>query len=266
MVTPYPPAPNLGADSLTRTQSIRYPQHGSQNFDRYHRESRSDQNLHRADFRPYPMTNNGVHPRGYETMDYPGYQTDVVRRSRQRRPLPKSFSDCDLCKRRVFNEEYSNYASDQEQNENYPWRDSLDREESTREPRTYREKIKERFRERLTVRHIPDTDLPSSPPRQHLPFDYHSMTNPNHVRTVEYQRNAGDERLTVGNQHHPNHDESGATNFTVKFYQNENDRIDRSFREAKEVQEMSMRMNETPPFADRFHYYPQQNRRFQGNL
>ena len=287
LVTPYPPAvPPLAGEALGRTQSIRYPLNGSQtvhypnqsfaqNFDRYHRESRSDQNLPRADYRPYP--------RGYDTIDYAGYQTEAARR-RQRRPLPKSFSDCDLCKRRVFNEEYSNYASDQEHSDNYPWRDSLDREESTREPRPYREKIKERFRERLTVRHIPDNELlPSSnkpmdysaslPQRATLPFEYQPMNNPNHVRTVEYQRNAGDERLMVGNQHQSNHEDLGPTNFTVKFYQNENDQmdprrdfVDRSFRDAKEVQEMSMRMNETPSYPDRFNYYPQQTRRFNGNM
>src|SRR5262249_36859305 len=93
--------------------------------------------------------------RGYGTIDYSSYNYDG---NRQRRSLPKSFSDCDLCKQRVLNEEYQQYCN--EQDDNWHLENSMERKG---EPRAYRDKIKDRFRERVVPRQIPDTEvLPSS--------------------------------------------------------------------------------------------------------
>jgi hypothetical protein len=243
----------------------------AQNMERYHRESRSEFDLHNAASIPYRTrtTMTSVNYRPYGTIDY---SSNVNHR---RRSLPKSFSDCDLCKREVFNQEY-------QEDDNWRLENTLDRRA---EPRTYREKIKERFRERLTIRNIPDTDIlpPSTTveystilprhqrigsesirPVQHLPFEY--IPNDN-VRTVEYKRNSNQERVSIGNnQQHGINDENGTTNFTVKFYEHDDDdntenRLDRCLHEAREVQEMSMRMSE----QQHFNRHHQQQRRYTGN-
>jgi hypothetical protein len=244
----------------------------AQNMDRYHRESRSEYDLHHASI-PYRthMTMTNLNYRPYGTIDY---SSNVNHR---RRSLPKSFSDCDLCKRQVFNEEYQQFNAD---NENWHSNNTLERRG---EPRTYREKIKEHFRERLTVREVPDTDIlpptittveystvlprhqrigsESNRTVQHLPFEY--IPNDN-VRTVEYKRNSNQEHVTIGNNHQRGmNDENSTTNFTVKFYEHDNEddmehRLDRCLHEAREVQEMSMRMSEQQHFN-------RQQRRFTGN-
>jgi hypothetical protein len=239
------------------------------NMERYQRESRSEYDLHHGSV-PYrtrtTMTNVSYRP--YGTIDY---GSNVHRR----RSLPKSFSDCNLCKREYFNEECQQYYD--ENDNNWHLESTLERRGGG-EPRSYRERIKERFRERLTVRKIPDTDIypppPPPPPTttveystvlprhqrhasesnravQHLPFEY--IPNDN-VRTVEYKRNSNQERVTIGNNHQRGmNDENGTTNFTVKFYEHDDDdemdnRIDRCLHEAREVQEMSMRMSEQQNF------------------
>ncbi len=248
----------------------------AQNMERYQRESRSEFDLYHASV-PYRtrtvMTNTNFRP--YGTIDY---SSNVNRR----RSLPKSFSDCDLCKRQVFNEEYRHYY---DEDENWNLENTL---EQRVEPRTYREKIKERFRERFIVRNIPDTDvLPSTStktveyttilprhqrvtsestrPVQHLPFEY--IPNDN-VRTVEYKRNSNEERVTIGNnQQRGINDDNGITNFTVKFYERDSDddmenHLDRCLHEAREVQEMSMRMSE----QQHFNRHHQQQKRYSGNV
>lgn len=252
----------------------------AQNMEKYHRESRSEFDLHHASI-PYrtrtAMTNINYRP--YGTIEYSSNINPHRRRS-----LPKSFSDCDLCKRQVFNEEYQQQQC-YDENDNWHLENSLERQA---EPRSYREKIKERFRERLTVRKISDTDvLPATtaveystvlprrqrltsesirPAVQHLPFEY--IPNDN-IRTVEYKRNSNQERVSIGNtQQCGLNDENGATNFTVKFYEHDNNddelenRLDRCLHEAREVQEMSMRMSEQQHFNR--HY--QQQKRYSGNL
>ena len=292
--------PPTGTETMISTRSSRlrvtpglpYPMTNrsfSQNLEQYQRESRSDYNLHQSslnaiDYRhqlssPYREHSrlSAGYQRAYDTMDYPSYNHD----GHQRRPLPKSFSDCDLCKRRVVSEEYQSYYD--EQDENWQSGHSIDRRRQRRtpppppppEPRAYREKIKERFRERLTVRKVPDTEQLPSPsktveystvlPRhqraasestralasaQQLPFEYiPSDAASNNIRTVEYKRNAGEERVAVGsNPVNSSVDEIGATNFTVKFYERDDneaqDYLDRRLHDAREVQEMSMRMSE----------------------
>lgn len=248
----------------------------AQNMERYHRESRSEFDLQHASipYRIRPMMTDVIY-RPYGTIDYSSNL------NHRRRSLPKSFSDCDLCKRQVYNEEYQHYY---DEDDNWQLENSLERRV---EPRTYREKIKERFRERLTVRKIPDTNtfptsttveystvlprqqrIPSEPTRpvQHLPFEY--IPNDN-VRTVEYKRNSDQERVTIGNtQQCGMNDENNTTNFTVKFYEHDNEedeidnRLDRCLHEAREIQEMSMRMSEQQHFNR--HY--QQQKRFSGNV
>ena len=264
----------------------------AQNTERYYRESQSDFDLHHnslngIDYRhhasiPYrvrPTTSTGNY-RGYDTVDYGSYNYDGNRR----RSLPKSFSDCDLCKRRVINEEYQQYYNEQDDSCH------LERRGETRSPR---DKIKERFRERLTVRQNTDNDvLPSSAtttveystvlPRQqritsesnapvhHLPFEYIPNENPNNIRTVEFKRNLSQERLPIGNNQQQciTSDENGTTNFTVKFYERDDDdnnnnstnRFDRCLHDAREVH----RMNEQQNF-NRHQYYHQRQRRFTGD-
>jgi hypothetical protein len=275
LVTP-PSNTGPGMNTYRRTntsQSISYSPF-AQNMERYHRESRSEYDLNHASlpYRTRPMMTN-VNYRPYGTIDY---SSNIHRR----RSLPKSFSDCDLCKRQVMNEEYQHYYND---DNNWHLENTLERRA---EPRSYREKIKERFRERLTVRQIPDTDiLPSTStaveystvlprhqrggsgsirPVQHLPFEY--IPNDN-VRTVEYKRNSSQERVTIGNnQQFGRNDDSGTTNFTVKFYDHDDDDIDthldRCLHEAREVQEMSMRMSEQQHFT---RHHQQQQRRYTEN-
>ncbi|CAF0844491.1 unnamed protein product [Adineta steineri] len=284
LVTPLPP-PNSNKiihDSyLSRrrpslspsTHHSQPPSSFAQNTERYHRESRSDHDLHndnidRIDYRhhasiPYrirPTTINDNY-RGYGTMDHAPYKSE---RNYHRRSIPKSFSDCDLCKRRVINEEYQQYLN--EYDDNWRLKNTVERKV---EPRPYRDKIKERVRERLTVRQISDGDvLPSTTtveystilprhqritsesnrsngPVHHLPFEY----IPNDIRTPEFKRNTSQERLATENNH-PRmfNNESGTTIFTTKFYENDDNdtihRINKRLREPREIQEMSLRMNE----------------------
>jgi hypothetical protein len=144
-------------------------------------------------------------------------------------------------------------------------------------PQVYREKIHERYREHRTVRPMVDCNGVSSSnttadystvmprhhrtidassrslnePVHHLPFEYVPNENVANARTVEYQRNRNEERVAVGRtQPATTHDEFGTTNFTVKFYEHDDERndlehrLDRCLHEAREVQEMSMRMSE----------------------
>jgi hypothetical protein len=277
LVTPLPPPNGSGLGMATHrhgsaSQSLHYPLTTSsfaQNMERYHRESRSDFDLHHnIDYdhhtsMPYrnrsAMAYDGHRP--YGTVDYPSRNYNA----NGRRSLPKSFSDCDLCKRQVVGEEYQQYYD--EQDDNWRLENSMERRA---EPQAYREKIKERIRERLTVRKIPDADIlpPATAttveystvlPRhqrvgsdgqaQHLPFEYTPNENPKNVRSVEYKRNSSEERVAVGNnQARSINDDNGATNFTVKFYDRDDEdsenRLDRCLHEAREVQEMSMRMSE----------------------
>jgi hypothetical protein len=297
LVTPLPPPNGNGVIHDTHSsrpranisQSTHYPLSSSsfaQNAERYHRDSRSDFDVHHnssggIDYRhhasiPYrvrPTTSNGNF-RGYSTIDHTSYNPDA---SYRRRAIPKSFSDCDLCKRRVIDEEHKQYYN--EHDDNWQLGNTIERRA---EPRAYRDKIKERVRERLTVRQIPDTDvLPTSTveystvlprhqriasesnrsdgPVHHLPFEYIPNENPNHIRTVEFKRNPSQERLSMGNnQQHLSTDENGSTK---KFYERNDDdtinRLDRRLHEPREIQEMSMRMNEQQNM-NRQQYYHQQ--------
>ncbi|CAF1125020.1 unnamed protein product [Adineta ricciae] len=296
LVTPLPPPSGTGMSTYRRstlTRSTNHPIYNSsfaQNMERYHRESRSDFDLHHnsiygTDYShhssmPYrsrtPLANQSYRP--YGTIDYSGRNYNA--NQHRRRSLPKSFSDCDLCKRHVFTQEYQHYY---DEDDNWRLENSVERRA---EPRPYREKLKERFRERLTVRHVPDSDaLPSSSveystilPRhqrissesargvQHLPFEYIPNDNSKNVRTVEYKRNSNQEHVAIGNnQHRGLNDESGTSNFTVKFYERDDDddelntRLDRCLHETREVQEMSMRMSEQQSFNRH------QQKRFYGN-
>ncbi|CAF0897213.1 unnamed protein product [Rotaria sp. Silwood1] len=313
LVTPLPPPiiNDPGIDTrccASTTQTIHYPLSTSsfaKNMERYHRESRSDFDLHQSSMNgvdygchaSIPSRNrvtmtNGIH-RPYGTIDYSSINNNVHRR----RSLPKSFSDCNLCKQQVYSEEYQHYYDEEGDN----WHMENSKEQQI-EPRNYREKIKERFRERLTVRKIPDSDILPPPittveystilPRHqrigsqsnrtngqvhHLPFQYIPNENSKNIRTVEYKRNSSQERVAVGsNQQHSINDENGTTNFTVKFYERDDDddaaenQLDRCLHEAREVQEMSMRMSEQQQqqqqqqqHFNRYQY--QQQRRFTGN-
>ncbi|CAF2797736.1 unnamed protein product [Rotaria sp. Silwood2] len=309
LVTPLPPpiGNNTGIDTHRRastSQSIHYPLSTTsfaQNMERYHRESRSDFDLHHSTMndidygyhasipsRSRAIMTNGIH-RPYGTIDYSSINNNIHRRC----SLPKSFSDCNLCKQQVFSEEYQHYYD--EEGDNWHLEDSKERQV---EPRTYREKIKERFRERLTVRKIPDADILPPPttttveystvlPRHqrigsqsnrsngqvhHLPFQYIPNENSKNVRTVEYKRNSSQEHVAVGNNQQPTiNDENGTTNFTVKFYERDDDdtenQLDRCLHEAREVQEMSMRMSEQQQqqHFNRYQYQHQQQRRCTGN-
>lgn len=259
----------------TSSQNISNSQF-AQNMDRYHRESSSEYDLHHGSV-PYRtrtvMTNISYRP--YGTMDYSSSN------HHRRRSLPRSFSDCDLCKGQAFNEECQQYY---DENDNWHFENTLERRG---QPKSYRERIKERFRERVAVRRVPDTDVlppptttveyttvlprrqrrPSEPSRvvQHLPFEY--IPNDN-VRTVEYKRNSSQERVSVGNnQTRGLSEDNGATNYTVKFYERDHDedndidnRLDRCLHEAREVQEMSVRMSEQHHFNRQQH-----QRRYSGN-
>ncbi|CAF1005047.1 unnamed protein product [Adineta ricciae] len=284
LVTPLPPVPpNPGINYDTRSsrrrqasvsQSIHHPFPASsfiQSSDHYYRSSRSDFDLHQnnpngIDYRFHssipsrtrPRTLNDTY-RGYDTVDRESYNLD---RTNYRRSIPKSFSDCDLCKRRVIDEEYLNKYDDNWRLENSS--------ERPNEPRTYRDKIKERVRERLTIRQLPDTDTlpPSSTtveystvlPRhqriasesnqsvRHLPFEY----IPNEKSTSE--------RLTTTNNPHPT--ETGSTIYTTKFYDQDN--LERRFQDPREIQEMSMRVNEQQNY-NQYPYHHQQQRYFNEN-
>ncbi len=308
LVTPLPPPNGTGINTYRRTnatQTIHHPVSTSsfaQNMERYHRESRSDFDLHHSSmngidyghhasipYRSRTAMANGSH-RPYGTIDYASRNYNV----NNRRSLPKSFSDCDLCKRQVFTDEYQHYY---DEDDNWHLENTLERQS---EPRAYREKIKERFRERFTVRKVSDTDALPAPttttveystvlprhqrigsesnrsniPVQHLPFEYIPNENSKNVRTVEYKRNSNQEHLAVGNnQQRGINDESGTSNFTVKFYERDDDdvsenRFDRCLNEAREVQEMSMRMSEQQQqqHFNRHQYHHQQQRYYNGNV
>lgn len=314
LVTPLPPpiTNSVGMSTLRRTntlQNMHYPLPASsftQSMERYHRESRSDFDLHNSSMnginygyhasmpsRGRTIMTNGFY-RPYGTVDFSSTTNNANRRG----SLPKSFSDCNLCKQQVFSESYQHYYDD----EGDDWHLEDTRERQV-EPRGYREKIKERFRERLTVRKVPDTDILPPPtttveystvlPRQqrfesqsnrshgqvhHLPFQYIPNENAKNVRTVEYKRNSSQERVAVGtNQQHSINDDNGTTNFTVKFYERDDEeddaenQLERCLHEAREVQEMSMRMSEQQQqqqqHFSRYQYqHQQQQRNFSGNV
>ncbi|CAF3366042.1 unnamed protein product [Rotaria sp. Silwood1] len=265
----------------------------AQNMERYYRDSRSDFDLHHysldgLDYRdhasiPYrtrSTTLNGNY-RGYGTIDQSSFNYDT---NRHRRSLPKSFSDCNLCKRRVINEEYQQYFN--EQDDNWHLENTL---EQRIEPRTYRDKIKERFRDHSTVRPNSDNDIPPSPsttveystilprhqrivsesnrsngPVRHLPFEYIPNETPSNTRTMEFKRSRSQDCLTTGNnQQHATNNESGTTNFTMKFYDRDDDddntknHFDRRLHEGREFSQMSMRTNGQPNF-NRHQYYHKQ--------
>ncbi|CAF1351444.1 unnamed protein product [Adineta steineri] len=295
LVTPLPPPPpnNPGLNSYRHTsvsQSTHYPITNTsfaQNMERYHRESRSDYDLHHnsmngidydyhtsVPYRSHTSMSNVIR-RPYGTIDY------NMNHPPRRRSLPKSFSDCDLCKRQVLSEEYQDYYNN---DDNWHLENTLER---CTEPKAYREKIKERFRERLTVRKIPHTDIlpPSTTveystvlPRNqrigsetnrqnhHLPFEYIPNENSKNVRTVEYKRNSNEEHVAIGNnqQRTINDGDNGTSNFTVKFYEQDDDeinnRLDRCLHEAREIQEMSMRMSEQQHSSFNSHQYHHQQR------
>jgi hypothetical protein len=272
LVTPLSPSPPINNNTFHHTnvsQNIHYPSplnsSFSQNIDRHHRSSRSEFDLHSSNNNniingidprhhasiPYRIR-PGIsyeNPRGYDTIDY-NYDGN---RS-QRRSLPKSFSDCDLCKRRVVNEEHQQYFN--EQNDN--WHLENNSSERKIEPRTYRDRIKERFRDRVTTHQIPDSEhLSPLPP----------MTTTTAVANVEYstvvprhQRIASETNRSV---HHlpfeyiPN----DGNNLPVKYYEHSDDErkssLNRRLNDTREIQEISMRMNDQQNF-NRHQYYHHQ--------
>ncbi len=252
LVTPIPPPSYLPSNTGTHSSHHRlnasyHPSLNSsfaQNFNRYHRESQSELDLHHNSingidyrsipnrFRPTPLNENY---RGYGTMDYSSNNFDG---NHLRRSLPKSFSDCDLCKRRIINEEQQQYSKEQDDN----WR-----LENT-QPRTYRDQIKER----VISRPISDNELiPSSTVEYSTVLPRHQrITNENvHHLPFEYTQNenSNQERATgISNEN----------NYTGKYYQHDDDdetknRLNRRLHDPREIQRMSMRMN------DRHSYYHQ---------
>ncbi len=306
LVTPLPPPPPSTTTGTLRptniSQNVHYPLSNpsfAQNMERYYRESRSEFDLHHnniggIDYRHHASIPYRIRPtisndnyRGYGTIDYSSNSYDG---NRQRRSLPKSFSDCDLCKRRIINEEYQQYFN--EQDDNWRLENTIDRRA---EPRTYRDKIKERVRDRVTTRQIPDSEiLPSSTPTveystvlprhqrivsesnhstgpaRHLPVEYISNENPNHIRTNEFKRNASQERLGIStNPKNIVNAESNTSNLPGKYYDRDDDddtktHFNRHLHDTREIQEMSMRMNDQQNF-NRHQYYHQQQRHFNGN-
>ena len=312
LVTPLPVPLSGGGGMITRSshrltsasQTIHYPLPSpsfARNMERYHRESRSDFDLHHSamsgvDYRPVPSLPyysrstfaNGVN-RAYGTMDCVS-RSDM---SDRRRSLPKSFSDCDICKRRVYAEEYQNYQ--EEESDNWRLENSMGRRAASPVDfsRPYRERVKERFRERLIVRKVPDSDplvassgtveystvMPRNQrissesnrsnigPVHHLPFEYTPNDTTHQARSTEHKRYSSEERLSFANQQQQTTgDERGSANFTVKFYERDDDeeeddlekRLDRCLHEAREVQEMSMRMSEQQQYLGRNQYHHQQ--------
>lgn len=314
VLTPMPPPIGNGGSMVSRStyrrtntgEHLEYPMHSdlsfARNMDRYHRSSRSDFDLHQStlngvDYRyqtgaPYPYTNQ-VHSGMNHSGRMMDYQTGFYSPDQRRRPLPKSFSDCNLCKRQVFLDEAYNQRDD-----NWRLENSSDHRRSlSSEPKVYRERIQER----LSVRQVPADVNPMNSshgghveystviPRHQrigsesarsngfagnsLPFEYIPNESASNVRTVEYKRNENEERFIIGNNESST-DDYGSTNFSVKFYQrddeNERDfahRLDRCLHEAREVQEMSMRMTEQQQqqhYVNRHRNFNQQ-RRFDGN-
>lgn len=261
--------PNFSSFSQNRLNaSYRPSMHPSfsPNLNRSPRASRSDFDLRQNDlpgidyrhhasipYRVRSMTTND-NPRGYGTMDHPSNHFGP---NNLRRSLPKSFSDCDLCKQRIVNEEYQRYNNDQEES----WHAqnlSIDRRA---EPKVYQDKVKEHFRERVTTRPIADSELLPSPtaveystvlPRHqrmhnessgfahHLPVEY----IPN-----EFPRGSNEEHAGMNN-------ENRTASYTVKYYERDDEDDSarnyfqrRSQDSTRESQQMSMRMN------DRHQYY-----------
>lgn len=269
-----------------------------QNMDQYYRENQNDFDLHQNGFdginyrhhssipyrlRSLPLNDNN---KGYGTMDYSSFNYDI---NRHRRSLPKSFSDCNLCKRRVADEEYQQYLNGQD--DNWQFGSTFDRRA---EQRTYRDKIKDRSRERSTAQQSPGSDgatrssattveystvLPrqqrinseaarSNGPVHHLPFEYVQNEPSNNIHKIEFKRNLSQSRLTTGNtQQYIPVDESGVTNMTMRFYEHDDNDTkhypDQPSRDGREVQEMSMRMNEQQSLKR--NQYRQQQRRFSEN-
>ena len=171
-------------------------------MERDHRESRSDFDLHQSAMSGIDSHHRTANlNRAYGTMDYGGARSSSMD---HRRSLLKSFSDCDLCRRCVQTEEYRDYYHE-DQDDNWRLENSIDR----REHRAYREKVKERFRERLSVHPEPSstveysTVLPrhqritsesarsTAGPVHHLPFEYIPNDTSSNVRTVERIISAG---------------------------------------------------------------------------
>lgn len=293
LVTPLSPSPPINNNTFHHTnvsQNIHYPtplnSSFSQNIDRHHRSSRSDFDLHSSNNNniingidprhhssiPYRVR-QGIsyeNPRGYDTIDY-NYDGN---RS-QRRSLPKSFSDCDLCKRRVVNEEHQQYFN--EQNDN--WHLENNSSERKIEPRTYRDRIKERFRDRVTTHQIPDSEhLSPLPPItttavanveystvvprhqriasetnrsvHHLPFEYIPNEHLNNIK-----RNLSEEHLGINQQQYRTND---GNNLSGKYYEHSDDErkssLNRRLNDTREIQEISMRMNDQQNF-NRHQYY-----------
>ncbi|CAF0995267.1 unnamed protein product [Rotaria sordida] len=295
---PSPRRTNTPQSTYRSLSSSPFPQ----NRERCYRETRSDFDLYHnsldgidycypvtTPYRTRPTTSNDNY-RGYGTIDHSSFNYDI---NRHHRSLPKSFSDCNLCKRRVVNEEYQQYFN--EQDDNWHFKNTL---EQRTEPRTSRDKIKERFRERSTSRQISDNDLTPSPsttveystilprhqriasesnrsnePVRHLPFEYIPNETPTNIRKMGFKQNLSQDHLATGNnQQHVTNDDSGTTNFTMKFYErgdndddddNTKNHFDRCLHEGREVQQMSMRMNGQQNL-NRHPYYHQQ-RRFTGS-
>ena len=230
----------------------------SPNLNRSPRASRSDFDLRHHASIPYRVrsTTTDDNPRGYGTMDYPSNHFGP---NNLRRSLPKSFSDCDLCKQRIVDEEYQRYNNDKEEN----WHTQNSTIDRRTEPKVYQDKVKEHFRERVTTRPISDSEiLPAAPaveystvlPRHqrmhnessgfahHLPVEY----IPN-----EFSRSLNEEHAGINN-------ENRTANYTVKYYERDDEDDSarnhfqrRSHDSARESQQMSMRMN------DRHQYYHQ---------
>lgn len=233
----------------------------SPNLNRSPRASRSDfdlrQNnppgidyLHHASI-PYRVrsTTTDDNPRGYGTMDH---SSNHFAPNNLRRSLPKSFSDCDLCKQRIVDEEYQRYNNDKEEN----WHAQNSTIDRRTEPKVYQDKVKEHFRERVTTCPISDSELPPSTtaveystvlPRHqrmhnessgfahHLPVEY----IPN-----EYPRGLNEEHAGINN-------ENRTASYTVKYYERDDEEDSarnhfqrRSHDSARESQQMSMRMND----------------------
>ena len=229
------------------------------NLNRSQRGSRSDFDLRQSNLPgidprhhasiPYRVRSNTIHdnPRTFGTVDY---SSNPFAPNQFRRSLPKSFSDCDLCKQRVVNEEHQRYSADQEPNWHAGQNASIDRRS---EPKVYQDQIKEHFRERVTTGPIPDSELRPSPtaveystvlPRhQRIPAEANGYT---HHLPVEY----------LANEEHPGmNNENRTASYTVKYYERDDDddparnHFRRRSHDSRESQQASMRMN------DRHQYY-----------
>ncbi|UJR35058.1 hypothetical protein I4U23_027834 [Adineta vaga] len=293
LVTPLPPPPlpplnnpdlNYGTHSSRRhrqmsvSQSTHQPFPTSsfvQNSDRYYRSSRSDFDLHQNNSNginshfhtsipsrtAHPRTFN-ENPRGYDTIDH-------TSTNQRRRAIPKSFSDCDLCKRRVIDEEYEEYLNKHHEDDN--WRLENTNSQRRMEPRPYRDKIKERVRERLTVRQIPNDEyVPSAtstveystvlPRHQRISSESNQSLRQLPFEYIPHEKSSTTERLTTATTtNNLPITENHARIFTRKFYEHDdNDTRNRHFPDTREIQEMSLKMNEQQNFTRQPYYHPQQ--------